>query len=185
MSVAIVEDKRFISQADFGRVTINPMFQCILGRSTEELVKVSWTEIMHPDDLQEDLRQFQRFRDGEIKGYTMEKRFVRPDGTAVWASMSISPLIGIHDDHSLHLCLIEDVTGRREAALALKENERREAVLLSHLPGLAYRCRYDRDGTMLIVSEGCFPLTGYPSEAFIHNRDLPFNDIISSEGRQL
>ena len=99
--------------------------------------------------------------------------------------MSVSPLIAIHDDHSLHLCLIEDITGRREAALALKENERREAVLLSHLPRLAYRCRYDRDGTMLIVSEGCFPLTGYPPEAFINNRDLPFNDIISPEGRQL
>lgn len=185
IGVAIVEDKRFISQADFSRFTINPMFQCILGRSTEELVKVSWTEITHPDDLQEDLRQFERFRSGEIKGYTMEKRFVKPDGTAVWVSMSISPLIGIRNDNSLHLCLIEDITRRREAALALKENERREAVLLSHLPGMAYRCRYDRDGTMLIVSEGCFPLTGYPPEAFIHSRDLPFNDIISLEGRQL
>lgn len=185
IGVAIVEDKRFISQADFSRFTINPMFRCILGRSTEELVKVSWTEITHPDDLQEDLRQFELFRSGEIKGYTMEKRFVKPDGTAVWVSMSISPLIGIRDDNSLHLCLIEDITRRREAALALKESERREAVLLSHLPGLAYRCRYDRDGTMLIVSEGCFPLTGYPPEAFIHSRDLPFNDIISLEGRQL
>ena len=154
-------------------------------RSTEELVKVSWTEITHPDDLPEDLRQFELFRSGEINGYTMEKRFIKPDGTNVWVSMSISPLIGIHDDHSLHLCLIEDITRRREDALALKESERREAVLLSHLPGLAYRCRYDRDGTMLIVSEGCFSLTGYPSEAFIHNRDLPFNDIISPEGRQL
>ena len=26
-------------------------------RSTEELVKVSWTEITHPDDLPEDLRK--------------------------------------------------------------------------------------------------------------------------------
>mgnify|MGYP001764832794 CR=1 FL=1 len=41
-------------------------------RSTEELVKVSWTEITHPDDLPEDLRQFELFRSGEIKGYTME-----------------------------------------------------------------------------------------------------------------
>ena len=106
IGVAIVEDKRFISQAGFSRSTINPMFQCILGRSTENLVKVSWTEITHPDDLQEDLRQFQRFRSGKINGYSMEKRFVRPDGTAVWVSMSISPLIGIHDDPSLHLCLI-------------------------------------------------------------------------------
>ena len=185
IGVAIVEDKRFISQADFSQYTINPMFQCILGRSTEELVKVSWTEITHPDDLPEDLRQFELFRSGEINGYTMEKRFIKPDGTNVWVSMSISPLIGIHDDHSLHLCLIEDITRRREDALALKESERREAVLLSHLPGLAYRCGYDRDGTMLIVSEGCFPLTGYPPEAFINNRDLPFNEIISPEGRQM
>ena len=185
IGVAIVEDKRFISHSDFSQFTINPMFRRILGRSTDELAKVSWTEITHPADLPEDMRQFEQFKNGLINGYTMEKRFVRPDGTAVWVSMSISPLIGIQDDHSLHLCLIEDITKRRDASLALKESERREAVLLSHLPGLAYRCRYDHDGTMLIVSEGCFTLTGYPPEAFINNRDLPFNDIISPEGRQL
>lgn len=56
-------------------------------------------------------------------------------------------------------------------------------LLLSNLPGMAYRCDNDRDWTMRFVSEGCYKLTGYASEAIINNRDLTFNDIINLEYR--
>ena len=51
---------------------------------------------------------------------------------------------------------------RAEGALkkALNESERSKSALLSHLPGLAYRCNYDRDWTMQYVSELCYSLTG-------------------------
>jgi hypothetical protein len=38
---------------------------------------------------------------------------------------------------------------------ALQESERSKSVLLSHLPGMAYRCLFDRDWTMQFVSAGC------------------------------
>jgi predicted signal transduction protein with EAL and GGDEF domain len=41
------------------------------------------------------------------------------------------------------------------------ESERSKSVLLSNLPGLAYRCNYDPDWTMQFVSAGCLELTGY------------------------
>ncbi|MDD4679258.1 MAG: response regulator, partial [Tissierellia bacterium] len=67
---------------------------------------------------------------------------------------------------------------------SLKESERSKSVLLSHLPGLAYRCNYDRDWTMQYVSAGCFNLTGYTAESLINNRDLSFNDLIVPEYRK-
>ncbi|MFA7550817.1 MAG: EAL domain-containing protein [Sedimentibacter sp.] len=67
---------------------------------------------------------------------------------------------------------------------SLKESERSKSVLLSHLPGLAYRCNYDHDWTMQYVSAGCFNLTGYTAESLINNRDLSFNDLIVPEYRK-
>ncbi len=63
----------------------------------------------------------------------------------------------------------------------LHESERSKSVLLSHLPGLAYRCNYDRDWTMQYVSAGCYDLTGYPPESLLYNRDLSYNELISPE----
>lgn len=40
---------------------------------------------------------------------------------------------------------------------------------LSHLPGLAYKCKYDHDWTMQYVSKGCYDLTGYKSESLLNN----------------
>nr|HML26134.1 PAS domain S-box protein [Methanomethylovorans sp.] len=66
----------------------------------------------------------------------------------------------------------------------LLEKERSYAMLLSNLPGMAYRCDNDREWTMRFVSEGCYKLTGYGSEALLHNRDISFNELITSEDRE-
>jgi len=67
---------------------------------------------------------------------------------------------------------------------ALQESERSKSVLLSNLPGMAYRCRFDRDWTMEFVSDGCLPLTGYSSDDLIMNKLLAFNDLIVAEYRE-
>jgi len=38
---------------------------------------------------------------------------------------------------------------------ALQESKRSKSLLLSNMPGMAYRCRFDRNWTMEFVSEGC------------------------------
>lgn len=67
---------------------------------------------------------------------------------------------------------------------ALQESERSKSVLLSNLPGMAYRCRFDRNWTMEFVSDGCLPLTGYSRDDLILNKLLTFNDLIVSEYRE-
>ena len=83
-----------------------------------------------------------------------------------------------------HICLIKDITERKAIEKALHESERSKSVLLSHLPGLAYRCNYDHDWTMQYVSNGCFNLTGYPPESLLYNRDITYNEVISPEYRE-
>jgi diguanylate cyclase (GGDEF)-like protein/hemerythrin-like metal-binding protein/PAS domain S-box-containing protein len=68
---------------------------------------------------------------------------------------------------------------------ALQESERSKSVLLANLPGMAYRCRLDRDWTMEFLSEGCLGLTGYSSDDLVMNKRLTFNDLIAPEYREL
>lgn len=181
IGIAIIGDKSFVTETEYGSMNINAMYEKILGRSRRELNRVKWTDITHADDLHTDLEQFERFQKGELDGYSMEKRFIRPDGSSVWTNMKISKITGKHGDAAAHLCLLEDISSRKHMEEELREGERSKAVLLSHISGMAYRCRYDREWTMLFVSDGCRVLTGHEPEDIINNRNLSFNDLIAPE----
>ena len=72
----------------------------------------------------------------------------------------------------------------RKVNATLRESARSKSVLIANLPGIAYRCRYDRDWTMDFISEGCFSLTGYRSDELVHNQLLSFGDLIVPEERE-
>ncbi|MDP3306403.1 MAG: diguanylate cyclase [Erysipelotrichaceae bacterium] len=64
------------------------------------------------------------------------------------------------------------------------ESEQRMSALMANLPGMAYRCRNDRNWTMQYVSEGCHRLTGYTKEELLHNNVTSYNDIILQSYRE-
>ena len=166
-----------------GSVKMNRMYAQITGRTAEELRHLSWEDITHPDDIEEERRHIEKLQSGQIDSYSIEKRYIRPDGSVVWVDKIIYPITMPDGELCGHICLIQDISERKSMERALHESERSKSVLLSHLPGLAYRCNYDRDWTMQYVSNGCLSLTGYPPESLLHNRDLSYNDIISPEYR--
>jgi len=184
IGIAIVNDKSFVNRSEFGNSNINPTFERILGRSSRELTEVKWPDITHPDDLKPDLDHFELFKSGKTNGYTMEKRFIKPDGSAVWTNMKISAFLNGPENSPMHLCLLEDISARKETEESLRESERSKSVLISNLPGMAYRCNFDREWTMQFISDGCFSLTGYHPENLLYNRDLSFNDLIVPEYRE-
>lgn len=67
----------------------------------------------------------------------------------------------------------------------LMESERSKTVLLDNLPGMAYRCNYDKDWTMQFVSKGCFDLTGYKPESLLNNKEISFNQLILPEYQEI
>ena len=183
IGIAVIKDNRFISQSELGYESINPMFEQVLGRTQSELEGMTWLEITHPDNQQANWEWEEQLKQGVVASYSTEKRLLRPDGSSVWANVKITPLVGLPNKESLYLFLVEDITSRKKTAEALAESERSKSVLNSHLPGLAYRCKYDDQWTMLFVSAGCLGLTGYPPESLLHNRERSFESIISPEYR--
>lgn len=63
--------------------------------------------------------------------------------------------------------------------------EQSQTNLIENIPGMVYRCRADRDYTMLFISEGCLELTGYSPEDLLYNRVLSFNELIVPAYREM
>ncbi len=160
---------------------VNPSFEKILGYSKEEVRKLGWAYITHPEDLEPDLKLFAQLQAGQIDHYTIEKRFIKPDKSIVWVHLTVSRLILDPNLEYNHICIAQDITERKLIEEQLTKSERSKAILLSHLPGLAFRCLNDEEYTMQFVSEGSYNLTGFQASSFINNKDLSFRKIIAPE----
>ena len=78
-----------------------------------------------------------------------------------------------------------DINDRKEMARALEESERSKAVLISNLPGVAYRCKNDKNWTMTFLSDGCYELTGYYPEELLNNNLVSYNELIHPDFRDV
>lgn len=185
IGIAISCSERSLTAGDVSFLLVNPMYEKITGRTSAELMNLGWEQITHPDDVEEEQAHFEKLRAGDIKSYALEKRYLKPDGSIVWAYIVVAPIASSQDQPLKYIRLVQDITERKETEKALAESERSKSAFLSHLPGVAYICSYDYAGTMRYISEGCHELTGYAPESFLDNKDLAFNDIITSKCRKL
>jgi PAS domain S-box-containing protein len=71
----------------------------------------------------------------------------------------------------------------KEIQSRLSKNQRRFSLLLTNLPGMAYRCKYDEKWTMIFVSQGSYELTGYYPDELMKNRITSYSDLIIPEDR--
>jgi len=99
---------------------VNDRFCAMLDRSREELLALRVQDVTHPDDLARNLPLFMRtVETGEA--FTIDKRYLRPDGTCIWAATSVSRITDERNQQLGLLAVIVDLTERRQAELALRE----------------------------------------------------------------
>ena len=127
---------------------VNSTYAQIVGRTTEEMRSLDWMSISHPDDVQADLDNMARLNAGEIAGFQMEKRLVRPDGTDVWINLTVASIQDEEHAGPHHLAMIEDIATRKQAEEAIRESEQRfhtmadTAPVLIWMAGLDTLCTY-------------------------------------------
>ena len=104
-----------LTSLEKGWVQVNDKLCEIFGYPREELIKLSWAEITHPDDIEADVAQFNRVLAGEIEGYSMDKRFIRKDGDVIHASIS-TKCIRRDDGSADHfVAFVQDITERKQS----------------------------------------------------------------------
>ncbi|MEA5018695.1 MAG: EAL domain-containing protein [Erysipelotrichaceae bacterium] len=177
---------------NFQTTYVSPSVEKLLNETPEQHIKRSIEEKFPKRTIEiiskminEEMENEKKPNVDKNRYRTIEIEHYKADGTIIWIEMSVS---FIRDDNKNPIGIqgaSRDITQRKKIEEELKETQRRESALLSRLPGMAYKCKYEKDGTMLLVSDGCYDLTGYQPESFINNKDLRFNDIISPEHQEL
>ncbi len=100
---------------------INPRMCEILGRSAEELYRLTFRDITHPDDLEADLDLVRQLLEGQGSGYAREKRYLRPDGSVVWGRLTITLVRDAQGQPQHFVSLVDDITQRRATDDALRQ----------------------------------------------------------------
>ena len=116
-----------ISSLDYRFLRVNEMLCRITGYSSEELTRLHFPDITHPDDRVQDIELAQRLVAGEIDHYEMDKRYLRKDGKVVWIRL-VSRLAKTASGEPLYfLPTMQDITERKLAEERLREAERLRA----------------------------------------------------------
>jgi len=104
---------------------VNKRFCQMLGYSEAELRSKTLREITHPDHVDESLAGRRQLLAGEISTHTMEKRYIRKDGSVFWGRLNRS-LVRNHDNLPQYvIAVVEDITDRKEVERALRDSEQR------------------------------------------------------------
>lgn len=123
-----------ITTPDKGCVEVNDELCRILGYERDELLKKTWAEMTHPDDLAADVAQFERVIAGEIDGYSLDKRWVRKDGRIINSLVAAKCMRRADGSVDYFVGLVLDTTERKRAedALRLSQVQLIQAQRLSH-----------------------------------------------------
>lgn len=102
----------------------NPPLLNMLGYAYEELCTLTISEVTHPDDREISRLKFQELFEGRLKSYSAEKRYLRKDGSVIWADAT-EVAIGDRIDRPNRLVVtLCDITRLKEDELELRSTLR-------------------------------------------------------------
>lgn len=93
----------------------------ILGYSREILLGLTFQEVTYPPDLHTDLDYLQQLLLGSIPSYSMEKRYVRRDGSLTWVNLTVALVRTPEGEPDYFVSVLEDIQSRKETETALDE----------------------------------------------------------------
>lgn len=85
-----------------------------------ELLRLGFQDVTFADDLNTDMNLVQQAVAGDIDNYSLEKRYVRRDGSVVWGDLSVSVQRGRHGEPLYFISVVVDIQARKEAEASLQ-----------------------------------------------------------------
>src|SRR5262245_47311883 len=151
-----------VSDLDGRFLEVNQKLCDIVGYSAEELRRLTFVELTHPDDLQETAEKVRRLLAGEITNYALEKRYVRKDGRAVWCRATVTLLTTAGGEPDSFVGVVEDIDARVQAEeVSLAAAERLQLALAA---GDLGDWSWDAKTDVLTLGARASEIFGFPAE---------------------
>jgi two-component system, sensor histidine kinase and response regulator len=100
---------------------VNETFCAIIGYPREELLQKGFQDITHPDDLAGNINLLAGLIRGDSPGYTTEKRYLRKDGSPIWAELFASLQRDAAGNPAYAIGVIQDISERKRLDAELRQ----------------------------------------------------------------
>jgi diguanylate cyclase (GGDEF)-like protein/PAS domain S-box-containing protein len=124
-----------------GYVRVNQTYAELVGRPPEDLVGVSFTDVLHPDDRASELTRIEDLLSGRESSLSAEERYVGPAGQVLWVLHGVSVVRDAEGTPAWFAVSAQDITERRrvETDLRALTATLTERAVRDPLTGLANR----------------------------------------------
>jgi diguanylate cyclase (GGDEF)-like protein/PAS domain S-box-containing protein len=157
---------------------VNDALCSLLGRSREELLGQRIVDLTHPDDRGAVAEQHQALTNGTTATYEIEKRYLRPDGSVVWAAIYMTALHNGDGSIRAFSSHVIDVTERRNRAAEVEsarvESLRRLAIATEYRDNETYE-HTERVGRMSVEIGRALGMSGQQLDLL--RQAAPLHDI--------
>ncbi|MEZ6000194.1 PAS domain S-box protein [Hyphomonas sp.] len=134
----------------------------IVGYEPQELMQLTFQDITHPDDLDIDLGLLQETIEGKRDSYSMDKRYLRKDGSLVWVKLTVGCVRNGAGEVDYFISVIEDITAEKRKDEALHRSEGRfRAAFENAAIGMV---QVNLDGKWLNMNRYIYKMFGYSED---------------------
>ena len=117
---------------------VNQKFCEIVGYSQAELREMSYEDLTYPEDHAADAAATRRVLEGESDGFSLEKRYLRKDGTCIWVDLQVSLVRKPSGEPDYFVAVVQDITERKQMAEALQHERDLLRMLIDNIPDTIY-----------------------------------------------
>ncbi len=150
----------------------------VCGYSLSELQTMSFNELLNPVHQQDIITMADETTESHSTAY--QGRIIRKNNEQRRIDFSMSK----DEQQQLLFITMSDVSPGENIEKELQESRRKLMGFLNNLPGIAFRCKYDRHWTMLFLSRSFSSITGYQPEDILHNNKKSFYQLIFPDDRR-
>ncbi|MDQ4122148.1 MAG: PAS domain S-box protein [Acidobacteriota bacterium] len=111
----------------------NAGFCKIIDYNEDEVCSLNMRDICHPEDYEKEVELTRQLFAGEIPDFTIEKRYIRKDGSVIWGQKTTTLIRRGTEEPLYALAIVEDISERKRTQEALREGDRRKDEFLATL----------------------------------------------------
>ncbi len=156
-------------------IRVNHKLSTMLGYSHEELLDLSFQDVTYAGDLDADLNQVRALLSGQISSYQLEKRYVRKNGSLVWAALSVSLVRKPDGAPDFFISIVEDIDARKEAESTIRLQKAQLQVMFENLD--AGIVMAGLDGDIRFWNRRAREMHGYSDDANLNRNVADFMSV--------